>query len=233
MTPSESRHPFWTWTDLATLIGLTLPSLLLAALLAQLLGLISPLLHTLRPWTSMFFFYLAWFGCLYLLIKLRYDQPFWPSLGWVFPKHRLLLTMALGPLLALSVGLLGTLLHTPQRDMPLMKLIQGPVGLSLFGIFSIVLGPITEELAFRGFLMPLAIRSLGVAAGIIVSALPFALLHGPEYAWTWQYVTLIGFAGAMFGCVRYYTGSTLASAAMHSTYNLTFFAALVYSGRTF
>jgi membrane protease YdiL (CAAX protease family) len=81
--------------------------------------------------------------------------------------------------------------------------------------------------------MPLAIRSLGVATGIILSALPFAILHGPEYAWTWQYVTLIGFAGAIFGCVRYYTGSTLASAAMHSTYNLTFFAALVYSGRTF
>jgi hypothetical protein len=125
MTPSRDRYPFWIWSDLAMLIGLTLPSLFIGGTLAVLLGFASPLLKTLRPWTSMFFFYLAWFGCLYLLIKLRYGQPFWKSLGWTVPRHRFPLTFLLGPVLALSVGALGQLLHTPQRDMPLMKLIQG------------------------------------------------------------------------------------------------------------
>ena len=112
-------------------------------------------------------------------------------------------------------------------------MLEGPLGLPLFGIFSVILGPVTEELAFRGFFMPLLIRALGAPAGIILTALPFALLHGPEYAWAWQYVLLIGAAGAAFGWVRYGTGSTLASAMMHSTYNLTFFAGLALGQRSF
>jgi len=138
-----------------------------------------------------------------------------------------------GPLVAMTIGFLGVVLHTPQKQMPLQKLVDGPVGMVMFGLFSVVLGPVTEELAFRGFLLPLAIRSLGVAGGILTAALPFAVLHGPEYAWTWQYIVLVGFAGVVFGAVRWYTGSTLASALMHSTYNLTFFAAFVSRGATF
>jgi uncharacterized protein len=226
-------YPFWNWIDLAMFAGLAIPCLIAAAGLAQLFGLVSPALKDLRTWTSMLFFYALWFGALWSLMRTRYGRPFWDSLGWVWPVRNLAFVMLLGPLLALSVGMLGLLLRTPQKDLPLMKLIDSPMALVLFGVFSVVLGPLTEELAFRGFFMPLAIRSLGVAGGIVASALPFAILHGPQYAWTWQYVVLIGFAGAMFGSVRYYTGSTLASAAMHSTYNLTFFSALVASGRTF
>jgi uncharacterized protein len=228
---APARYPFWNWVDLAMFAGLALPCLIAAALIAQGLGLLSPALKNLRTWTSMLFFYALWFGALWSLMKTRYRQPFWEALGWVWPVRNFGFVMLLGPLLAFSVGMLGLLLKTPQKELPLMQLIDSPLALALFGVFSVVLGPLTEELAFRGFLMPLAIRSLGVAGGIIASALPFAVLHGPQYAWTWQYVVLIGFAGAMFGSVRYYTGSTLASAAMHSTYNLTFFAALLASGR--
>lgn len=225
------RYPFWTWTDLALFAGLAVPCLIASAGIAQALGLISAPLKRLNVWTSMLFFYGLWFGALWALMRTRYGRPFWESLGWAWPVRNLGFVMMLGPLLALSVGLLGLLLRTPQKELPLMKLIDSPLALVLFGLFSVVLGPLTEELAFRGFFMPLAIRSLGVAGGIVASALPFAILHGPQYAWTWQYVVLIGFAGAMFGSVRYYTGSTLASAVMHSTYNLTFFSALLASGR--
>ncbi len=229
----RDEHPFWSWMDLALFAGLAIPSLLAGAALAQLLGLTSPLLKSLRVWTSMLFFYAFWFSCLYVLLKTRYRRPFWESLGWQLPARGFAASIIAGPLLAFTIGGLGLLLHTPQKEMPLLKLIQGPVGLLFFGIFSVILGPVTEELAFRGFLMPLAVRSLGVAPGIFLAALPFAVLHGPEYAWTWQYVVLIGFAGVLFGLVRYYTGSTLASAAMHATYNLTFFIAFVASGKAF
>ncbi len=223
-------EPFWTWSDVLLFAGLALPCLLAGALGAQLAGFISPLLKSAKAWTAMLFFYLLWFGALYLMLKARYGQPFWRSLGWVYPVRGAGASLVAGPLVALSIGALGVLLHTPQKQMPLEKLIQGPLGMALFGLFSIVLGPVTEELAFRGFLMPVAIRSLGALPGILCAALPFALLHGPEYAWTWQYLVLIGFAGALFGAVRHYTGSTLASALMHSTYNLTFFAAFVSRG---
>jgi membrane protease YdiL (CAAX protease family) len=231
--PPRNEYPFWSWTDLALFAGLALPCLVAGAALAQVLGLLSLPLKALRVWTSMLFFYAFWFSCLYVLLKSRYRRPFWQSLGWHVPPRGLMASAAAGPLLAFAVGALGMLLHTPQKEMPLLKLIQGPAGIVFFGLFSVLLGPVTEELAFRGFLMPLAIRSLGVAPGIVVAALPFAVLHGPEYAWTWQYVLLIGFAGALFGLVRHHTGSTLASAAMHATYNLTFFVAYVSSGKAY
>jgi membrane protease YdiL (CAAX protease family) len=228
MTPRDSPGtPFWSWSDVLLFAGLALPCLLVGAVGAEALGWISPVLKSAKAWVAMLLFYALWFSGLFLLLKTRYNRPFWDSLGWVYPTRGALASILSGPIIALTVGALGLLLHTPHKDLPIQKLIEGRFGMVLFGLFSIVLGPVTEELAFRGFLMPLAVRSAGVLPGILIAALPFALLHGPEYAWTWQYVVLIGLAGALFGAMRYYTGSTLASAMMHSTYNLTFFAAFV------
>ncbi len=39
----------------------------------------------------------------------------------------------------------------------------------LFAIFVVILGPVCEELAFRGFLMPLLMRSFGPAIGIVLT----------------------------------------------------------------
>lgn len=228
MTPEQTREtPFWSWSDVILFTGLAMPCLLAGAVVAQLLGTLSPVLKSAKIWTSMALFYALWFTGLYFLLASRYGRPFWESLGWVMPRRGALAFLFAGPLLALSIGALGLLLQTPQKQLPIQKMIEGPLGMELFALFSVVIGPVTEELAFRGFLLPVAIRSLGVAGGIAASALPFAILHGPEYAWTWQYVVLIGVAGAIFGAVRHYTGSTLASTLMHSTYNLTFFAAFV------
>ncbi len=228
MTPQDTPDaPFWTWSDVVLFAGLALPCLLAGAVGAQAMGWISPLLKSAKAWMAMLLFYVGWFSGLFLLLKTRYNRPFWHSLGWVYPRRGALASILSGPVIAFVVGALGLLLHTPHKELPIQKLIEGPLGMTLFGVFSILLGPVSEELAFRGFLMPLAVRSLGVLPGILLAALPFALLHGPEYAWTWQYVVLIGFAGALFGAMRYYTGSTLASAMMHSTYNLTFFAAFI------
>jgi membrane protease YdiL (CAAX protease family) len=222
--------PFWSWQDVLLFACLAIPSLVLGALVAALGGWLSPVLKAVRVWTSMGTFYGFWFTCLFVLLKTRYDRPFWRSLGWVNPGAAAVAAFFSGPLVATAVGALGLVLHTPVKQLPFDDMIEGPGAMFFFGLFSIALGPVTEELAFRGFLMPLAVRSLGVWPGIVAAALPFALLHGPQYAWTWQYVVLIGAAGVVFGAVRHHTRSTLASALMHSTYNLTFFAAFVARG---
>jgi membrane protease YdiL (CAAX protease family) len=80
-----------------------------------------------------------------------------------------------------------------------------------------------EEILFRGVLLPLLARSLGAWPGILLTALPFALLHGPQNTWAWQQVVLIGVAGAIFGWVRYRTGATSASFLLHAAYNATGF----------
>jgi membrane protease YdiL (CAAX protease family) len=102
----------------------------------------------------------------------------------------------------------------------------------LLGILVVILGPVAEELAFRGFLMPLLVRSIGVAGGIVVTGIIFGSVHGYEYQWSWRHMLLISTAGCVFGWVKYKTQSTVASALMHSTFNLTQFAAFLVQQRS-
>jgi membrane protease YdiL (CAAX protease family) len=103
------------------------------------------------------------------------------------------------------------------------RLLRDRWSILLVGTFAVTLGPLAEELIFRGFLQPLAVRSFGQWAGITLASAPFALLHGPQYAWNWQHMLLLFLASFVFGYTRHRTGSTAASTVVHATYNLTFF----------
>jgi membrane protease YdiL (CAAX protease family) len=222
--------PYWDYVDLALAAMLLAPALLISSVIALVVKKLTPHGDQIATFVNMFVFYVLWFASLYALLKSRYNRPFWESLGWVYPGARAMLAALTGPLLAIGIQFLGQALHTPQVEMPIKKLLEGRASLALFGVFGVILGPITEELAFRGFLMPLLIRSTGPFVGIILAAVPFAVVHGPEYGWMWQYIVLVATAGVVFGFVRYRTGSTMASALLHATYNLTLFAAVVIKG---
>jgi membrane protease YdiL (CAAX protease family) len=222
------RDPFWGYQDLAVLIGLALPVLLVSALTVQLAVFLVPMLFASRVAGVLFAQFLAyglWFFCLWSLFRLRYGKPFWTSLGWVSPPRGLALYIILGAGLAIGVALLGAALRTPDVAMPMKELLQDSASLVLVGAFAVSLGPLCEELAFRGFILPLVARSLGAVAGILLTAAGFALLHGPQYAWSWQHISLITLAGAVFGMVRLRSGSTAAATVMHAAYNFTFFVA--------
>jgi len=68
--------------------------------------------------------------------------------------------------------------------------------------------------------------AFGAVAGILATAALFGAMHAPEYHKVWQYAVLIGGAGAVFGYVRYRTGSTASSTFMHIGYNLIQFVAM-------
>src|SRR5260370_39654643 len=101
----------------------------------------------------------------------------------------------------------------------------------LFAVFVVILGPLCEGLAFRGFLMPLLMRSLGAVPGIVATSLLFGSVHAYEYAWSWRHVLLIATTGMGFGWERYRTGSTPASPCRTSTYHCTPFAACMTPNR--
>ena len=225
------RDPFWDYQDLAIFLGLGLPLLLVSLLL---LRLATPLVHALSlskeasALVFQFVWYALWFDALFLLLRVRYRRPFWPALGWTLPRSGIAFAILGGPVLALSTGAIGLAIGAPRIEIePLRGLLGSRLSLVVLVVGVAILGPFFEELAFRGFLMPLFVRSLGAAVGILFTALLFALLHGPEYRWSWRHVLLILAAGAVFGWVRYRTGSTLASTALHATYNMTFLAAFV------
>ncbi|MBV8841222.1 MAG: CPBP family intramembrane metalloprotease [Bryobacterales bacterium] len=211
------QSAFWGYEDLGLFLGAIIPSGLLGAVLVRALHINSTAARTL------FFqclLYAILLGALYLLIAVRYRRPFWTSLGWSRPRIGLLACVVGGPILAIATSIVGASLKAPEVKDPIRGLITTRSSLIVVLLFIVVLGPIFEELVFRGFLYPLLAKSFGAAAGIAFTALPFALLHGAQNQWAWQQIAMIGIAGAVFGYARYKTGSTAASTMLHCGFNL-------------
>jgi membrane protease YdiL (CAAX protease family) len=228
--PSE---PFWGYTDLFLFIGFCVPCLLIATLLVRTAAYF---LHTPKPAMLLLIqavWYFLAFGSVAILLRLRYQQPFWRTLGWrsiSIPASTG--AVVAGPFLALGLGMLAAALHTPEIDLPFQQMLGSPTTTVLLGIVVVILGPVCEELAFRGFLMPLLIRSLGAAGGIVATGVIFGSIHGYEYEWSWRHMLLISLVGCVFGWAKYKTQSTATAALMHSTFNLTQFAAFLAQSRT-
>ncbi len=226
-----ATSPFWSYLDLAFLASLCIPALLVSALAVRGIAALTPLGKPFQGLLAQLIWYALVFGALYALLHVRYKQPFWRSLGFEVPFRGALLSLFAGPVLAISIGYAGYILRAPDVPLPFDQMLHDRPTLVLFAIFVVILGPLFEELAFRGFLMPLLMRSFGVASGIVATGVLFGGLHAYEYAWSWRHVLLISTAGTVFGWVRHKSGSTAASAFLHSTYNLTQFAAFLAQAR--
>jgi membrane protease YdiL (CAAX protease family) len=224
------RPPFWDYTDFFLFVILAVTSLavsLLVSLAFTKLGLSERLLLAQILW------YVLAFLALRALLLFRYQQPFWQSLSWrPISFGAALGAILVGPILVISIGVLQFVLRAPEIESPFEQMLGSRATMVLFGILSVLAGPAAEELAFRGFLMPLLIRSLGSAGGIVLTGIIFGSAHGYLYQWSWQYMLLISLVGCVFGWAKYRTQSTVTSTLMHCTFNLTQFAALLWRSRT-
>ncbi len=229
--PSQEPGPFWNYQDFLMLLAFALPFLIIAAVTVQALPGTRSYGKAFQGLLAQLLWYALVFGALYFMLHMRYDRPFWESLGWRFPYQGMVMTLFGGPVLAIGIGYVGYMLRTPEVPTPFRQMLDNRPTFFLFAIFVVLVGPLCEELAFRGFLMPLFVRSFGAAVGILATGALFGFLHAPEYAWSWRHVLLITAAGSAFGWVRYRTGSTAASTFMHSAYNLTQFAAFLAQGQ--
>jgi len=231
--PPATRSPFWNYSDLLLFVLLAIPSLGVAFLAAAMLTAFTKLSMPFRLVFAQMLWYVLAFGALKALLFLRYQQPFWRSLGWL-PLRFGTATASLfaGPILAVALGLVGSALHTPEIPLPFQQMLKDPPTIVVLGLLVVVIGPLCEELAFRGLLMPLLIRSMGPAAGIIIAGIVFGCSHGYEYEWSWRHMILISGAGCVFGWARFKSGSTAAAAYVHATFNFMQFAAFLIQSRT-
>ncbi|MCC6292430.1 MAG: CPBP family intramembrane metalloprotease [Bryobacterales bacterium] len=228
----QEHYPFWGYDDLALFIGAALPCALVSLLVVAVLPSVLPASsgRALPLLLGQFTGYALWFTTLYLILKVRHGRPFWSSLSWSSSKRGMALCFMLGPAVALGMAILGVVLRAPETPTPMNELLRDRGSVFAMGVFATTMGPLCEELAFRGFLLPLLARSFGNAAAVVLAALPFAVLHGPQYSWSWVHVVLVGAAGVCFGLARLWTRSTAAAVGMHATYNLTFFSAFLIQG---
>lgn len=224
--PQPRRDPFWSYVDLVVFIGAALPSLLLGLGIVKLVYWVlrwHPKNDALVLLPAQALGYMLLFGVLVAIFR-TYGQPFWHSIGWVTPALPSVLIVGAGWGAAIGVAVIGTLIRTPQSENDITKLLKDPMSIVLMAIFGVLIAPACEELAFRGFLQPLLVRSFGVWPGVLGAAVPFGLLHFREYGNSWKHALIISMAGAAFGWMRQAARSTLASALMHASYNGLVFA---------
>ena len=228
--PPPERFPFWTYPDLLMFVGFGVVGMVVSLLTVKAVLAIFHLKvrnELVEALPEQFLGYLCLFVLVALMFRVQYGRPFWPSMGWTPFGVSTGGIVSLGVVLAIGVAIASKVLQTPDIPTPMSKLLENRTSVLLVAIFGMTFGPLCEELIFRGFLQPLFVRTLGAPAGILLAAVPFGLLHLPEYGYSWRHGLLITTAGAAFGWMRHRTGSTKASTIMHAAYNGTFFAAML------
>jgi len=89
----------------------------------------------------------------------------------------------------------------------------------LIWISVVIVAPISEELAFRGFIFRgLSVSWLGVSGTLIATSAAWASMHVQYDAYTLAQIFLIGL---LLGWIRWASGSTLLTILLHMLANLT------------
>jgi membrane protease YdiL (CAAX protease family) len=120
--------------------------------------------------------------------------------------------------LMIALDLLGKFLPMP-KETPFDQFFARPSDAYLTVAFAVTFGPLMEELFFRGFLYPVVARRLGAVWGILLTALPFGLIHMAQYGYAWGAVLIIFLVGVVLTTVRALTKSVASSFLAHVGYN--------------
>ena len=226
-TPAPSKeNPAWNGWDVLAVVGLALVTIFVSQVAILLVAhyLLYPQAkladlaqRSILLLISQFVIDGAVVAYLYLLVEGKYQQPFWRAIRWNWPKSMWAM-LALGAATYIVLAMLGSLLPMP-KDTPFDKLFQNRRDAFLLAIIATTLGPLMEELFFRGFLYPVVAKRWGAGWGIFLSALPFALMHMQQYGYSWGILLVIFGVGLVCGIVRAVTGSVAASFLVHVGYN--------------
>jgi membrane protease YdiL (CAAX protease family) len=167
-------------------------------------------------------------ACMVLLIEGKYRVAFWQAIRWNWPRSEWK-WLALGAVMLFVLAGLETILPLP-KDTPFEHLFDRQRDALLLALIVVSIGPLMEELFFRGLMYPVLARRIGTAWGIVLTALPFGLIHLPQYGWAWGAALVISLVGVVCGVVRAATKSVAASFLVHVGYNGTqMLIALVYT----
>ncbi len=151
------------------------------------------------------------------LIRAKYQTGFLHAIHWNFPVQPWRFAL-------LGLGLLFALLPLEHvlpmpKDAPFEQFFKTPLDAYLVSFFAVTLGPLMEELFFRGFLYPVLVRRTGIAPAILLTSVMFGLLHSMQLGYAWGGVLVIVIVGLVLTSVRAVTGSVGASLLVHIGYN--------------
>lgn len=236
--PPPVENPVWSGWDVLIIAGLTFVLTFVIVPVLIVLG-----AHTFayphESWTevarkpelailSEFLAYIAVAAYMIMLVEGKYHKPFWRAIRWDWERANPWL-LGLGTL-TVSLDLLGHYLPMPKTS-PFDEFFAHPRDAYLIAAFAVTVGPLMEELLFRGFLYPALARRTGGTSAVLITSVLFGLIHYPQYR-SWAAVLIVMLVGVVLTAVRAATKSVAASFLVHVGYNgtLMVMAALATDG---
>ena len=225
-TPKYNENPVWSGWDVLQIAGLTLFTLFIAQLLIVLgarhfafphasfmevaqkpsLALLSELLT-----------YVAVALYMILLVEGKYHARFWQAIRWNWPGIAGVSFLGIGVLMLGGLGLLEKVLPMPKST-PFDQFLAHRSDAYLTAVFAVTLGPLMEEVFFRGFLYPVVARRTGAVPAILITGVLFGAIHSPQYGYSWA-VLIIVLVGLVLTTIRAVTKSVASSFLAHVGYN--------------
>jgi hypothetical protein len=225
LAPQAGENPAWSGWDVLVLAILTLGVMFLAQLIIVLVA--RQLVYIHESWIevaqkpslallSEFLAYIPVLLYMFLLLEGKYRTRFWQGIRWNWPGKAGFSLLGVGALM-IGFDALGRFLPMPKTT-PFDQFFERPVDAYLTAAFAVTLGPLMEELFFRGFLYPVIARRLGAFWGVILTALPFGVMHYSQYR-SGSAVLIIVLVGIVLTTVRAVTKSVASSFLAHVGYN--------------
>jgi uncharacterized protein len=245
--PDDLRVP-WGWADLGVLVGLAMVGIALVSvammLALRLAGMApahilkSPDATSLIAIVAQIILDLGLLAYMAANIRLRFHAPFWRTIGWRPLETRLAsrtlpyFAFVLGGFSLAAIVAVAESLFPPKHPLPIQTMTENPNAALLFMLSAVLVAPIVEETIFRGYLYPVAARSLGVGLGIVLTGTLFGLLHAGQLWGGWWQIALLVIVGIVFTIARAATRTVVASYILHASYNaLPVIAALLSSAK--
>lgn len=227
-SPHADENPVWSGWDVLQIFGVTILTLFVVQLLIVLgakrfaFPRESWLQVAQKPYLALlseFLTYIAVALYMILLVEGKYHTRFWQAIRWNWPGIAGVSFMGIGVLM-LGFDVLGRFLPMPKST-PFDQFFEHPLDAYLVAAFAMTLGPLMEELFFRGFLYPVLAHRIGAVWGILVTGLFFGLIHSPQYGYSWAAVLIVCLVGVVLTTVRAITKSVASSFLAHVGYNAT------------
>jgi hypothetical protein len=153
------------------------------------------------------------------MVKGQGRQGFWQAIRWNWPRNWPKYVFG-GVVLAIGLQGLAHLLPIP-KELPIDRFFQTTSEAWVLSLFGMTVAPLLEEFFFRGFLYPVLARRLGIVAAVILTAVPFGLIHAAQLGWAWGPVLVIFLVGLTLTITRAVTRSVAAGVLIHVAYNAT------------
>lgn len=178
--------------------------------------------------------YAAVFLAAAVLFGRAWSRPFLEGIHWNFGqlKQHWIWLPILGMGLGATIQLASSYLPVP-KELPVEAMFRNATDAWIIALFGVLIAPVAEEIAFRGFLFPALRRWTGGILAAILTSAPFVLVHAQQVAHAWGPLALIFVVSMVLVGVRDRLNSVAASALVHASYNLSIFIVIFYGSGGF